>query len=46
MNKDLFKKMKVECGADTFYNKVINEFAKNKWMIRSIYKWILITHYL
>ena len=29
LNKDLLKK-KVECSADTFYNKVINEFTKKK----------------
>ena len=28
--KDLFKKMKVEPGANNFYNKVINELAINK----------------
>ena len=26
-NKDFLMKMKVQCGADTFYNKVIDEFA-------------------
>ena len=30
MNKDLLKKMKVEYVADTFYYKVIDEFAKTK----------------
>ena len=37
MNKK-FLKMKVEHGADTFYNKVINEFAKKKQRIEFIYK--------
>ena len=38
--------MKVKCGADTFYDKVIDEFAKKKWKIKLIYKYILIIHYL
>ena len=38
MNKDLLEKMKVEHGADTFYNKVIHEFAKKKRRIELIYK--------
>ena len=37
-NKDLLKKMKTEQSADTFYNKVINEFAKKKRRIDLIYK--------
>ena len=37
MNKDLLKKMKLECGDDTFYNKVIGEFVKKK-RIELIYK--------
>ena len=35
-NKDLLKKMKVERGTDTFYNKVIDEFAKKKGWIELI----------
>ena len=38
MNKDLLEKMKVERGADTFYNKVIDEIAKKKQRIELIYK--------
>ena len=30
MDKDLFK-MKVELGGDSFYNKVIDYFAKSNW---------------
>ena len=30
--------MKVEHGADTFYNKVINKFTKKKRRIGLIYK--------
>ena len=28
MNKDFLKKMKIDHGANTFYNKVIDKFAK------------------
>ena len=28
MNKDLLKKMKVKCSADSFHNEVTNEFGK------------------
>ena len=45
-NKDLLKKMKEEAGGDTFYNKVIDEFAKKKPRIELIFKWILIAHFL
>ena len=38
MTKDLLKKMKVERSTDTFYNKVIDGFAKKKWRIELIYK--------
>ena len=37
MNKGFLKKMKVDPSADTFYNKVIDEFAKKK-RIELIYK--------
>ena len=30
--------MKVEHGTDTFYNEVMNEFAKKKYRIELIYK--------
>lgn len=38
MNKDLLKKMKIERGADIFYSKVIDEFAKKKQRIELVYK--------
>ena len=38
MNKDLLKKMKVEYSVDTYNEKVIDEFAKMKQRIKSIYK--------
>ena len=38
--------MKVEHGADTFYNKVIEEFAKKKQRNELIYRYILISHFL
>ena len=38
INKDLLKRMKVEHGFDTFYNKVINEFARKKQRIELIYR--------
>ena len=37
MNKDSLKKMNIERDADTFYNKVINDFAKKKQRIELIY---------
>ena len=30
--------MKLEHGADTFYSKVIDTFAKKEWRIELIYK--------
>ena len=45
-NKDLLKKMKEGRGANTFYNNIINEFAKKKQRTEMINKKILITHYL
>ena len=38
MNKDLLEKMEVERVDDSFYNKIINEFAKKKRRIELIYK--------
>ena len=43
MKKNLLKKMKVEHGAGTFYNKMIDEFAKKEtknsidWWLYSIH---------
>ena len=31
INKDFWKKVKAEHSADTFYNKVIDEFPKKNW---------------
>ena len=45
MNKDLLE-MKVERGADIFYNKEIDKFAQKKRRIELIYKYILMPHYL
>lgn len=41
MNNNILKKMKVGHGDDTFYRKVINEFAEKKQRIQVIYKYIL-----
>ena len=38
MNKDLLKKIKAEHCVDTFYNKMIDEFAKQKQRIELTYK--------
>ena len=38
MNRNLLKKMKVGYGADTFYKKMINGFAKKKQKSELIYK--------
>ena len=37
-DKELLKKMKVGCGADIFYNKMNDEFAKKKRRIELINK--------
>ena len=37
-NKDPLKKMKVKCGVDNIYNKVIDEFTQKKRRIELIYK--------
>ena len=39
-------KMKIERGADTFYDKEVDEFTEKRQRTELIYKQILIIHYL